>query len=192
MGEAGAPPLPSPFKGWHTDSYPAIEPSRPELSLKGKSAIVTGGAGTIGSAIIVALAKAGASLVGIVGRTQKTLDAATANLESQYPNTKIVAVTADVTSLSSLESAFAQIRQQSDESINILVSNAGHLAQPGTITDSDPKEWWTSFEINIQGAFQLGARVPSTRQPNSHDNKRFYRSCTFSDRRGTKPLCLQL
>ena len=153
MGEAGTALLPSPFSGWHSDSYPAIDPSRPELSLKGKSAIVTGGAGTIGFAIIVALAKAGVSLVGIVGRTQRTLDEAKAKLEPQYPKTKIVAVSADVTSISSLESAFAQIRRQSDKAIGILVSNAGHLAQPGTIANSDPKEWWTSFQVNIFGAF---------------------------------------
>ncbi|KAJ9615597.1 hypothetical protein H2200_001672 [Cladophialophora chaetospira] len=153
MGDATPLVLPSPFKGWHTDTYPAIDPTRPELSLKGKSAIVTGGAGAIGSATVSALAKAGASLVGIVGRTQQTLDEAKAKLESQYPKTKLVAVTADITSLASLESAFKQIRAHASSPVDILVHNAGHLAQPTTIINSDPKEWWTSFEINNLGAF---------------------------------------
>ncbi|OAP63731.1 hypothetical protein AYL99_02958 [Fonsecaea erecta] len=153
MGDAGASPFPSPFKTWHADTYPGIDPSRPELSLKGKTAIVTGGAGAIGSAIVNAFAKAGVSLIGIVGRTQKTLDATKAKFESQYPNTKIVAVTANTASSSSVEDAFKSIQQQANKPIDIFVHNAGHLAEPATIASSDPKEWWTSFEVNILGAF---------------------------------------
>ena len=145
--------IPSPFEKWHADTYPAIDPSRPELSLKGKSAIVSGGGGTIGLATVSALAKAGASPIAIVGRTQKTLDVAKSKLGAQYLSIKFLAVTADVTSLSSLESAFGQIRQSTDKPIDIMIHNAGFLSQPGTLTASDPKEWWTSFEINILGAF---------------------------------------
>ncbi|KIW83356.1 hypothetical protein Z517_02601 [Fonsecaea pedrosoi CBS 271.37] len=153
MGDAAATPLPSPFPTWHNDSYSGIDPSRPELSLEGKTAIVTGGAGAIGSAMVNAFAKAGVSLVGIVGRTQKTLDATKAKFESQYPNTKLVAVTADIASPSSIEAAFKTIRQQANKPIDIFVHNAGHLAEPATLTASDAKEWWTSFEVNILGAF---------------------------------------
>ncbi|KIW87737.1 uncharacterized protein Z519_11711 [Cladophialophora bantiana CBS 173.52] len=153
MGDAAATPFPSPFKGWHNDTYQSIDPSRPELSLEGKTAIVTGGAGAIGSAIVNAFAKAGISLIGIVGRTQKTLDATKAKFESQYPNTKIVATAADTASLSSVEAAFKLIQQQAKKPIDIFVHNAGHLAEPSTIISSDPKEWWTSFEVNILGAF---------------------------------------
>jgi NAD(P)-dependent dehydrogenase (short-subunit alcohol dehydrogenase family) len=49
------------------------------------SAIVSGGAGAIGAATISALAKAGAALIGIVGRTQKTLDEVESRLKLQYP-----------------------------------------------------------------------------------------------------------
>jgi NAD(P)-dependent dehydrogenase (short-subunit alcohol dehydrogenase family) len=138
---------------YQTETYPAIDPSRPELSLRGKSAIVSGGGGSIGSAIVSALAQAGVALVGIVGRTQKTLDETRSKVESQYPHAKIVAVTADLCSPSSLESAFGKIRAQSEEPIDIFVHNAGFLAEPGSIAESDPKEWWASFEVNVLGAF---------------------------------------
>ncbi|OCT48953.1 Estradiol 17-beta-dehydrogenase 11 [Cladophialophora carrionii] len=153
MGDANAPPFPAPVKGWHADTYPGIDPSRPELSLKGKSVIVSGGGGTIGFATVKALATAGVRLVGIVGRTQKTLDETSSKLKGQYPGTKIVSATGDISSFSSLESAFKQIRQQAGNPVDILVHNAGHLASPGPIATTDPKEWWTSFEVNILGAF---------------------------------------
>ncbi len=36
------PPLPSATPTWHNDTYPAIAPSRPELSAVGKTVIITG------------------------------------------------------------------------------------------------------------------------------------------------------
>lgn len=36
------PPFPSVTSKWHNDTYPSISPSRPELSLRGKSVIITG------------------------------------------------------------------------------------------------------------------------------------------------------
>ena len=100
-----------------------------------------------------ALAKAGVALIGILVRTQKTLGQAKAKLESQHPSTKILAITADVTSQASLNSEFQKIREGADKPIDILIHNAGYLAQPSTMTSADPKEWWTSFEVNILGAF---------------------------------------
>lgn len=37
-----APPLPSFTSTWHNDTYPAISPTRPELSAAGKTVIITG------------------------------------------------------------------------------------------------------------------------------------------------------
>ncbi len=145
--------LPSPFKGYHHATYPAIDPSRPELSLKGKNVIVTGGGGTIGSAMVGAFAQAGVNLIGIVGRNQKTLDSTKAKHATQYPGVNLVTATADITDPTSLEAAFTQIRDTAKGPIDILISNAGYLARPATIMESEPREWWTAFEINAKGSF---------------------------------------
>lgn len=36
-------PFPSLTKTWHTESYPAISPTRPELSTDSKTVVITGG-----------------------------------------------------------------------------------------------------------------------------------------------------
>lgn len=36
------PPYPSPVATWHNDTYDSINPTRPELSQKGKTVIITG------------------------------------------------------------------------------------------------------------------------------------------------------
>ncbi|KAK5174348.1 uncharacterized protein LTR77_001428 [Saxophila tyrrhenica] len=61
-------PMPSLTKTWHSQSYPSIDPLRPELSAKGKVVAITGGGGAIGAATALAFAKAGASKIAIIGR----------------------------------------------------------------------------------------------------------------------------
>lgn len=146
-------PYPSPVQTWHNDAYPAIDPARPELSLHGKRVIVTGGGGTIGLAMVEAFAKAGVALVGIVGRTQKTLDATKSKVEAQFPKVQIVSATANIADAASVDAAFKQIRSHADGPIDILVANAGYLSDLATLWTSEPNEWWKSFEINIKGAF---------------------------------------
>jgi hypothetical protein len=65
--------FPNPFQGWHNDIYPAIDPTRPELSAKGKSVVITGGGSGIGPQIARPFAIAGAKDIGIIGRRKNSL-----------------------------------------------------------------------------------------------------------------------
>lgn len=71
------PFLPSMTALWRNAPYPAIDPTRPELStnIKGKTVVVTGGGAGIGARVAHAFAKAGATQIAILGRTEKTLKA---------------------------------------------------------------------------------------------------------------------
>ncbi|KAK5280113.1 hypothetical protein LTR07_009532 [Exophiala xenobiotica] len=141
------------FKGYHHATYLATDPSRPELSLKGKNVIVTEGGGTIGSAMVEAFAEAGVRLIGIVGRNQKTSDSTKIKHATQYSHVNIVTATADITDATSIEAAFSQIRDSAKGNIDIFISNTGYQSRPGTITGSEPRDWWTAFEINVKGSF---------------------------------------
>jgi hypothetical protein len=43
-------PTSSPKKRTHSSEYPAVNPTRPELSAKGKNVLITGGSSGIGAA----------------------------------------------------------------------------------------------------------------------------------------------
>jgi NAD(P)-dependent dehydrogenase (short-subunit alcohol dehydrogenase family) len=153
------------LKGYHHATYPAIDPSRPELSLKGKNVIVTGGGGTIGSAIVGAFAEAGVSLIGIVSRNQKTLDTTKAKRSQlNFPNVNIVIATADITDATSIEAAFTEIRHTAKGPIDVLISNAGYLSRPSTITESEPREMVDDIRNQRQGLVQHASSVPSSRR----------------------------
>jgi hypothetical protein len=60
-------------KTWHSKPYPAISPTRPELSVAGKNIVVTGCGAGIGKAIAMSFAQAGASSITIHGRREGRL-----------------------------------------------------------------------------------------------------------------------
>ena len=146
------PPFPSLTKEWHSQSYAAIDPLRPELSAKGKVVAITGGGGAIGAATALAFAKAGAHKIAIIGRRREPLHAAKEMIESAVPGTTIETIHGDIASADSVRGAFGNIKKDLGE-IDILVCNAGYLSKLERLEEADPEEWWKGYEINVRGAF---------------------------------------
>ncbi|PYI25534.1 NAD(P)-binding protein [Aspergillus indologenus CBS 114.80] len=125
------PPLPSPTPTWHNDTYPAIAHTRPELSMTGKTVIITGAGSGIGRATACAFAKAGASSIILIGRNESKLQQTEQSLRGFQA--KVVLHSIDVT----------------DE--DVLILGAAFLATPAPIADSSTEDWWQSFETNVKG-----------------------------------------
>ena len=146
--------FPSPTKTYHTDTYPAIDPGLPELSKGGKSIVITGGGSGIGSAIAEAYAEAGASHIALLGRTEKTLLNSKQQIEARYASTTVSTYLADITDWQALEKALS-VFSKSFGPINVLVANAGYLPEVKSIAESTFEEWYTGFEVNVKGNFNL-------------------------------------
>ena len=159
------PPFPSITSTWHNATYPDIDPSQPSLSVAGKTVLITGGGKGIGSRFAHAFAKAGASVVGITGRTDSSLQSTKASVEKEFPNTKVLTFAADVIDEPAVNAAFAAVKDASKDKqgIDIAVLNAGYFpdAMPiapsssasATESSSTIKEWWKGFEVNVLGSF---------------------------------------
>lgn len=143
------PSLDSLTKTWHTEPYPAISPTRPELSAKGKNVIVTGGGTGIGRAIAVAYAQAGAKSVSILGRRiDKLKEGAEVISKEATKETKVLCEKADLSDRSQVDAALKSITDQVGK-IDILVSNAGFLPTPGMLLNYDPALLMQGFELNV-------------------------------------------
>jgi len=118
-------PFPAPVNEWHNDTYSAIDPSRPELSAKGKKIVVTGGGYGIGRGIVEAFAIAGASSIAISGRKEQPLLETKKYIESKFKTTVSTHV-ADITNAVAMKKAASEIRDW-----NVLVMNAGYMSAPG-------------------------------------------------------------
>ena len=124
------------------------------MELKGRVAVVTGGAGGIGGAVVRSLAKAGISGVAINYRkSSKAAQELVADLERA--GVKALAVQADVQSDTQVRGMIEQIRGQFGR-LDILVNNAGlthwvNLADLDGLTD---KIWDEILDVNVKGAFR--------------------------------------
>jgi NADP-dependent 3-hydroxy acid dehydrogenase YdfG len=142
-------PFPSPVAEWRNDTYPAIDPTRPELSAKGKKIIVTGGGAGIGKGTVEAFAQAGAASIAITGRRLDKLTETKEYIESKY-KTPVSIYAADVTDVAAMKKAASGIGAW-----DVLVMNAGFLSQPNTIQDSEVNEWWKAFEVSKTVRFEI-------------------------------------
>lgn len=119
-----------------------------QIDLKGRNAVVTGGAQGIGRAVTERLLRSGASVAiwdHDAGLSQKTA----AELSAHG---KVIAVLADVTSWDSIEAAAKETAGQLG-GIDILVNNAG-IAGPNAPVDAYPLDAWQQvIDIDLTGVF---------------------------------------
>lgn len=116
-------------------------------SLRGETALITGGGRGIGLATAVALARAGAS-VALVARSADELVEAERTVECA--GGRVVAHRADVTDEAAMADVVDNVRASLGP-ITILVNNAGSIGPIAPFGESPIDEWWRCVEINLRG-----------------------------------------
>jgi len=149
-------PRPTPILPYHQEGYPAIDPSRPELSSQGKSVLITGAGSGIGAETAIAFAQSGASHLGLVGRRVANLETTKATISSRFPNVAVHVFAGDVTDLKSITAAVSGFASVTDSGkIDVVVANAGYVNGVSKLDDADPEDWWRVFDVNVRGNFNL-------------------------------------
>jgi 3-oxoacyl-[acyl-carrier protein] reductase len=125
----------------------------PEFQLKEKIAIVTGGAGGIGSRIAREYAKAGAHVV-VAGRNRENLDKVAA--EIQALGRESLAIATDVTVPEQVDDLIGQTVEKFGR-LDIMVNNAGgalFIKPPEVLS---PEEWNAGIALNLTSVFLCSA-----------------------------------
>ncbi|KAF2622530.1 oxidoreductase [Macroventuria anomochaeta] len=143
----------SPTKTYHKAPYPSIDPTRPELSAKGKIVVVTGGGTGIGAETARYFARAGALRIAILGRHKQPLLDTKATIGADNPFTEVLAIPTDITNIDSVEAAFSHVARNSK--IDILVSNAAVIGTKAPIISQISSSLLSGIIINIQGNFNV-------------------------------------
>lgn len=118
------------------------------MSLKGKTALVTGGARGIGKAIALKLARQGANIAIL-----DMMAAPEAVKEVEALGVKAISVEANVTKLDTVEQAVEQVIAAFG-SLDIVVNNAG-VTRDNLFLRMKPEEWDMVLSINLTGAFNV-------------------------------------
>lgn len=117
-----------------------------DLGLKGKTAIVTGGASNIGRAISITLAAEGANVI-IADIDQKQMEKVVGSIQAS--GGKAIAVETDITRYDQVE---AMVKKALDEfkNVDILVNNVGwDRLQP--FVETTPELWDRIIDLNYRG-----------------------------------------
>ena len=137
------------------DVYPAIDPTKPELSLVGKVAVVTGASRGIGAhGLAPSFAKAGVKGLILLARNGEQLEVVAAQIRKISPSTEVICISVNITDAEGVEKAFQKISEAFGHA-DILVNNVGINAgkHDGPIQAQDPETWWSNFEVNGKGTF---------------------------------------
>jgi 3-oxoacyl-[acyl-carrier protein] reductase/pteridine reductase len=125
------------------------------MEIRGKVALVTGGAIRVGKAITLALAGAGANVV--VNYNTSAGEAQATVAEAEALGVHGLAVQCDVSNLAAVQ---AMVRQVTDRfgGVDILVNAAslfGKIQVPSTDLEKDLETWHKVTRISIDGAFYV-------------------------------------
>ncbi|CAG8685714.1 1868_t:CDS:2, partial [Acaulospora colombiana] len=140
--------LPDAIKDFHRDVYPFIDPSKPELALKDKVVLVTGGGRGIGASIVEAFAKAHAKVIVMTGRSESSLANAKNSLEKAYPETNFIPVSVDISSEDRVNSLYESLKDRFD--------HIGVLNEFGPkVGETNIDKFWADMTVNTKGPYLL-------------------------------------
>ncbi|PVH94918.1 NAD(P)-binding protein [Periconia macrospinosa] len=142
----------------HKTAYPAISPTRPELSQANRVVLITGGGTGIGKMTALQFARASASHVIIAGRREDVLHAAVEELtqsakEAGSP-TQFLSYKLDMTKKSDIVALFEDLASKKLE-VDVLVLNAAKFAGMTPLLELGADEVWTFMEANVKSAMHF-------------------------------------
>lgn len=135
------------------DTYDFVKPE--QFNLSSRSVLVTGASKGLGKDNAISFARAGASHIAIAARSgledvEKQMKEAAQKAGRKEPT--ILSLKLDVTDKQSVSDAAAKIEKDFG-SLDIVINNAGYLEKWNNIADSDPDEWWRTWQVNTFGAY---------------------------------------
>lgn len=126
-----------------------------DFGLDDKTALVTGGAGRIGSEDCHTLAQEGAEVVVLDVNKDGAKDVAD---EIEEDGGDAIALECDLTDREAVAEAVEDL-QDATGGVDILVNNAGMVDAVGTVGDLDPDIWDRDMTINLTGTYNITREI---------------------------------
>lgn len=135
------------------------------MKLKGKTAIVTGGARDIGRAVSIRLAQEGAKVVINYKNSREKAEETLALIKKEGGDAIIVQ--ADTTKPEEVAQLVSEAREAFGNDVHILVNTAGGLVARKLLADMDEAFWDHVMALNVKSAFLLTKAVVPMMPPGS-------------------------
>src|SRR6478672_9015059 len=131
-----------------------------DLKLTDKIALVSGSTKGIGFAIAAGLAREGGRVI-VNGRSEKSVAAATDQIQQTIPDAKIESFAGDLSTAAATETLLQRFPL-----VDVLVNNLG-IFEPRPFEGISDEEWRRFFEVNVLSGVRLSrAYLPGMRERN--------------------------
>ena len=128
------------------------------MKLSGKTCLLTGAPGGLGSRLAIRLWKEGASLL-LTGRKPEALTALADSLPAALcPGQKLLTLPADLSAAGAVIGIFSMAKENFD-SLSILVNNAAMQGPIGPLWKNSPEEWERTIRVDLLAPAQLCAQA---------------------------------
>jgi NAD(P)-dependent dehydrogenase (short-subunit alcohol dehydrogenase family) len=136
------------------DIYPAIDPTKSDLSQPGKVVLVTGSGRGIGRSIAIRFAGCKIAAMYLCARTSSELDETEERIKKVNEDVRVYKFPLDVSNEPSIMGVVAAITK-TEGRLDVLVNNAGFSPKLSSIVDSDTEEYWNTFVVNLKGPYMM-------------------------------------
>jgi NAD(P)-dependent dehydrogenase (short-subunit alcohol dehydrogenase family) len=135
-----------------------------DTNLAGRTVVVTGGSGTLGSAIVDRFVDEGVRAVAIVDHDHNATHAHADAVRARTPGVAVLPVVVDVTDHDAVHAAFADIATAFG-GIDVAINNAGIVAPSARLHHVKVEDFRHVLEVNLVGIFNcLKAAIIQMRQ----------------------------
>ncbi|KAM6505544.1 hypothetical protein FSOLCH5_013720 [Fusarium solani] len=149
--------VPQGIKTIHANTYPAISPSRPEVSQAGRTVLITGASAGIGFGIARSYAQASVSRLILIGRRRDVLEASAAKLAAEFPETEFLPRVCDIASLEETAAFWSGIHADGI-TVDVLVLNAAKFGSPEPIITYKIDSLWAECVTNVRSQLDFAQR----------------------------------
>lgn len=138
----------------HNDIYPAIDPTKSDLSQPHKVVLVTGCGRGIGRSIALRFAESSVASIILCARTASELDEVEQAISTINPHIKVSKFGIDVTDEEAVNKAAEAVRREEGR-LDVLINNAGMSNDWEPIIDG-PTAWYlATWDLHIKGTYLM-------------------------------------